>query len=332
MKQTIIHVAERANVSKATVSRVLNNNPQVKKEIKERVLKAIEELDYRPSAIARNLATNRTNIIGLILPDITNPYFPGLARGIEDAAHRLGYTLFISNTDNDPKLEQEYIRRMVEQQVSGIVLISSILDEAAVHDLTSLQTPIVLCDRLIANAPFDAVLIDNYKAAYEAVSYLIDQDHTRIVHLAGPMNIQSADNRRQGYIDAMRNAGREPFVSVGTFSYESGMQQISAVLDEYRPTALFAANDLVALGAMCEIHRRGLRVPEDIAVIGFDDIPYCQMSRPLLSTISIPVYQIGVTAVQLLDDQIQGVRSGTKNVILEHKLIHRESSNGVEQK
>ncbi len=144
MKPTIDHVAERAQVSKATVSRVLNSNPQVKEEIKERVLRAIKELGYRPSAIARNLATNRTNMIGLVLPDITNPYFPVLARGIEDAAHRLGYALFISNTDNDPKLEQEYIHKMVEQQVGGIVLISSILDEEAVNDLISLQTPIVL--------------------------------------------------------------------------------------------------------------------------------------------------------------------------------------------
>ncbi len=161
---------------------------------------------------------------------------------------------------------------------------------------------------------------------------MIMQRHTRIAHLAGPKNIQSAENRKMGYIDAMRNAGYKPFVSVGTFSYESGMHQIGAVIDEYRPTALFAANDLMALGAMHEIHRRGLRVPEDIAVIGCDDIPFSQMSRPLLSTISIPVYQIGVTAVQLLDDQMKGVRSGTKNVILEHKLIHRESCSGVEQK
>ncbi|MFC5406543.1 LacI family DNA-binding transcriptional regulator [Cohnella soli] len=330
MKPTIIDVAERAKVSKATVSRVLNNNPQVKDEIRERVLRVIEELGYRPSAIARNLATNRSNVIGLILPDITNPYFPVIARGIEDAAHQLGYALFISNTDNDPKLEQEYIQKMVEQQVSGIVLISSTLDEETVHELTSLQMPIVLCDRLIVGKPFDAVLIDDYKAAYEAVSYFIGQGHQRIAHLAGPRNIQSAENRKTGYLDAMRSANLEPFVSVGTFSYESGMHQMGAVIDEYRPTALFASNDLLALGAMQEIHRRGLTIPGDIAVIGCDDIPFSKMSRPMLSTISIPVYQIGVTAVQLLEDQMKGVRVGMKSVIMEHKLIHRESCGGVD--
>jgi len=332
MKPNIQHVADRAQVSKATVSRVLNDNPQVKGEIKERVLLAIEELGYRPSVIARNLATSRTNHIGLILPDITNPYFPVLARGIEDAARRLGYTLFISNTDNDPKIEQDIINKMAEQQVGGIILISSALDEKTVNDLTSLQTPIVLCDRLIADKPFDAVAIDDYKAAKEAVDYLIGLGHRRIAHLAGPKKIHSAESRRAGYLDAMQAAQLEPFVSMGTFSYESGVHQMGAVIDEYQPTAVFAANDLLALGAMHEIHRRGLRVPEDISMIGCDDIPFCAMSRPQLSTLSIPAYQIGVTAVQLLEDQMKGVRSGSKNVILEHKLIHRESCIGVDRK
>ncbi|WP_165861225.1 LacI family DNA-binding transcriptional regulator [Paenibacillus paeoniae] len=332
MKPNIQHVAERAQVSKATVSRVLNNNPQVKGEIKERVLRAIKELNYRPSTIARNLATNQTNTIGLILPDITNPYFPVLARGIEDAAHRLGYTIFISNTDNDPKLEQDIIHKMVEQQVGGIVLISSTLDEKAVNDLTSLQTPIILCDRLIENKPFDAVSIDNYRAAQEAVQYLIGQGHTRIAHLAGPKNIQSAVSRRAGYVDAMLAANLEPFVSVGTFSYESGVHQTGDLIHAYKPTAIFAANDLMALGAMHEIYRRGMRVPEDISIFGCDDIAFSAMSRPLMSTISIPAYQIGVTAVQLLDDRMKGVRAGSKNVILEHKLMHRESCIGVNRK
>ncbi|XID91083.1 LacI family DNA-binding transcriptional regulator [Paenibacillaceae bacterium WGS1546] len=329
MKPTITHVAERAQVSKATVSRVLNDNPQVKGEIRERVLRAIEELGYHPNSIARNLATNRSNVIGLILPDITNPYFPFIARGIEDAAHQLGYSLFISNTDNNPKLEQEYIHKMVEQQVGGIVLISSTLDEEAVHELTGLGTPIVLCDRQIVGKPFDSVVIDNYKAAYEAVSYFIERGHRRIAHLAGPRNIQSAESRRNGYLDAMRSADLQPFVSTGAFSYESGVHQTGAVIDEYRPTALFASNDLLAFGAMHEIHRRGLTVPGDVAIIGCDDISFSKMSRPLLSTISIPVYQIGVTAMQLLEERIKGGRNGTKNVIMKHKLVHRESCGGV---
>jgi LacI family transcriptional regulator len=332
MKPTIISVAKLANVSKATVSRVINNNPQVKEEIKQRVLRAIDELAYHPSAVARNLAKSTTNMIGLILPDITNPFFPGLARGIEDAAHRLGYTLFISNTDNEPKIEHDYIHKMVQQQVAGIILISSILNEEQVNDLISLQTPIVLCDRLISSAPFDTVTIDNYKAAYEAVEYFINKGHTRICHLSGPSFLQSAEKRKQGYSDAMRNAGLEPFICSGSFKYEFGYEKMGDIIDEYKPTAVFAANDLVALGAMNAIEKKGLQVPKDIAVMGFDDVLFAQMSKPLLSTISIPTYQIGVTAVELLDERIKGVRSETKNVIVQHKRIQRESCSGEDPK
>jgi LacI family transcriptional regulator len=328
-KATISDVASRANVSKATVSRVLNHNPQVKKEIRERVLKAIDELGYRPSAIARNLATKRTNMIGLILPDITNPYFPVLARGIEDAAHRLGYSLFISNTDNDPQLERKYIYDMVEQQVGGIVLISSSLDDQTMLELAHLDIPIVLCDRLIPGAPFNAVLIDDFRAAYEAVTYLIGQGHVRIAHLAGPNNIHSAESRKRGYLQAMQDAGLTPFVSVGEFNFESGVQQTAFVLEEFNPTALFASNDLLALGAIQEIRRRGIRIPENIAIIGCDDISFSRMSRPTLSTISIPAYQIGVTAGEILDQLVKGVKVGPKNFIIEHKLILRESTGGV---
>ena len=328
-KVTISDVAKLANVSKATVSRVLNQNPQVKKEIRERVLRAIDELGFRPSAIARNLATKRTNMIGLILPDITNPYFPVLARGIEDAAHRLGYSLFISNTDNDPKLERKYINDMVAQQVGGIVLISSSLDDRTVHELTRLEIPIVLCDRLIPGTPFPAVLIDDFKAAYEAVTYLIKQGHARIAHLAGPNNVNSSENRKRGYVQAMLDAGLEPFVSIGEFNFESGVQQAAFVLEEFDPTAIFASNDLLALGAIQEIQRRGRRIPEDVAIIGCDDISFSRMSRPTLSTISIPVYQIGVTAGEILDQLIKGVSVEPKTIIVEHRLILRESTGGV---
>ncbi|WP_276354885.1 LacI family DNA-binding transcriptional regulator [Cohnella caldifontis] len=331
MKITINDVAARAQVSKATVSRVLNQNPQVKEEIRQRVQQAIEELGFRPNAVARNLANNTSNMIGLIVPDMTNPYFPVLARGIEDAAHMYGYSLFISNSDNEPKIEREYIQRMVEQQAAGIVLISSILKEEQVTGLSSLRTPIVLCDRLVSGAPFDAVSIDNRQAAFDAVRYLIGLGHRRICHLAGPNFVQSSEMRKLGYLAAMEEAGLEPFYSNGAFHYESGVQQMEAILKEYRPTAVFASNDLVAYGAINVIEDRGLKVPDDISVIGCDDILFSRMSRPKLSTISIPAYQIGVTAVKLLDERVKGVRSETKNVILKHELVHRETCSGEDR-
>ncbi|MGM1048253.1 MAG: LacI family DNA-binding transcriptional regulator [Bacillota bacterium] len=330
MKPTILDVARHANVSKASVSRVINNNPKVDKNIRERVEQAIEELGYRPSAIARNLANNTSNMIGLILPDITNPFFPLVARGIEDAAHELGYTLFICNTDNDPKIEQEYIHKMAQQQVGGIILISSIIDEGKMNDLLSLQIPFVLCDRTITQTPFDVVTIDHYRAAYEAVEHLISQGHKNICHISGPLQVQTAVTRKEGYMDAMLAAGLSPRIGVGNFSYESGVEQMNLLLngDSYQPTALFAANDLIAFGAMNAIKARGLSIPGDIAVIGCDDIIFGQMYNPALSSISVPTYQIGATAVSLLNDRMKGERMDARQVILKHQLIYRETCIG----
>lgn len=326
MRATILDVAKLANVSKATVSRVLNDNPKVNAEIRERVLEAIERLNYRPSAVARHLASSTSNMIGLILPDITNPYFPVLARGIEDAAHRIGCTLFISNTDNDPSLEQEYIRKMVQQQVAGIVLISSSLEEDKVNDLLQYDVPFVLCDRSMVGSPFDSVSIDNYKAAYDAMQYLIAQGHRSICHIAGPSLVESSEHRKQAYLDVMKEHDLKPFVRISSFNYESGHQQMSYVLNEYKPTAVFAANDLIALGAMNAIQQHGLNVPDDIAVIGCDDILFAHMAQPPLSTILVPAYQIGITAIELLEERMKGQRTEPKHVNIDYKLMLRESS------
>jgi DNA-binding LacI/PurR family transcriptional regulator len=242
-------------------------------------------------------------MIGLILPDITNPFFPLLARGVEDAGRRLGYSVFISNTDNELVMEQEYIHRMIGQQVAGIVLISSILNDDKFKELINFQTPIVLCDRLIMDTPFDTVTIDNYQAAYEVVSYLIDHGHRRICHIAGPSLNQTAEKRKLGYIDAMNSAGLQPFVCKGSFSYESGFQMMPGIIEQYQPTAVFATNDMVALGAIKAIMKQGLEVPKDISVFGCDDIPYSSISNPSLSTITNPAYEVGTKAVELLDNE-----------------------------
>lgn len=325
LKVTIMDVAHHANVSKATVSRVMNHNPSVNKGIRERVLQSIKELGYHPNSIARNLANSTSNVIGLVLPDITNPYFPIIARGIEDAAHRVGVSLFISNTDNSPIIEQEYIEKMIRQQVAGIILISSILDERKVNEWSDLKIPFVLCDRFLTDTPFDTVSIDHYKASYEVVQHFIKKGHQYICHLSGPSLVQSAEMRRQAYIDVMEEYQLEPCIRIGNFNYESGYQLMKSILEESRPTAVFAANDLIALGAMNAILEQGLMIPDDISVIGCDDILFAQMSNPKLSTISVPAYQIGVTAVDMLIERIKGVRSEAKNLVLEHKFIQRES-------
>ena len=325
MKVTIMDVANHAHVSKATVSRVMNENPKVTNDIRQRVLLAVKELGYQPNVNARNLANNTTSVIGLILPDITNPYFPVIARGIEDAAHQKGLSLFISNTDNSPSIEQEYIKKMMSQQVGGIILISSILDEEKVNELGELKIPFVLCDRFLEDTPFDTVSIDHYKASYEVVLDLIGKGHQQICHLSGPDIVQSAKMRKQAYCDAMDEHNLNRCIRIADFSYESGYELMNSILKESIPTAVFAANDLIALGAMNAIQEKNLRIPQDISVIGCDDIVFAQMSNPKLSTISVPAYQIGVMAVNMLVERIKGERSIARNLILDHRFIQRES-------
>lgn len=325
MKITILDVARHARVSKATVSRVINHNPKVNEQIRKRVLESIKELGYQPNAIARSLANSTSTVLGLILPDINNPYFPALARGIEDSAHKHGFSLFISNTDNNPVNEEEYIQKMCSQQVGGIILVTSNLDEEKAGKLVELNVPIVLCDRLIENSPFDTVSIDHYRASYEAIIYLIRQGYEQICHLSGPRFVQSAEMRRQAYINAMKENGLEPLYRIGDFSYQSGYGLMKSILNKTRISVVFGANDLISLGAISAIQEKGLRVPDDISVIGCDDILFAQMSNPKLSTIQVPAYDIGRAAVELIMERIKGVRSKAKNLILEHRFIKRES-------
>lgn len=329
MKTTIQDVARKANVSKATVSRVLNQNPQVKKEIREKVLKAIEELDFRPSALARNLANSRSNTIALVVPDMTNPYFPVLARGVEDEAHKKGYMLFISNTDNNPDLEKQYLDKLIEQQVCGIVLVSALDEEELLARWEKYHVPVVLCERHIDNSPFDIVLIDDYKASYDTITAFIQHGHKNIVHITGPMWVDSAKFRKKAYEQAMDEAGLDALIKIGEFTFESGKLLMREILDSgSRPTALFAANDLIAIGAMSAIYEYGLSVPEDIAIIGCDNTLISAMSRPTLSTIAVPAYDIGVRAVELLDERVKGVQREPITAIMEHQFIWRESSGG----
>jgi len=325
LKSTINDVARMANVSKATVSRVLNGHLHVSEEVKNRVYKAMEELNYRPSGVARSLVSKKTQMAGLILPDITNPFFPLLARGVEDAANRYGYSVFQCNTDNDPDIEFAYIDKLLEQRVDGIILISSNLDDKRIRRLTEYNIPFVLCDRFAPSTSFDSVSVDHYKVAYDAVNYLISKNYRCIAHISGPLNVESADRRRLGYLQAMAEAGLTPLVKHGSFSYQSGYQLTQALLSEIIPEAIFAANDLIALGAIRAIEENGLVVPKDISIIGCDDIFIADIYKPRLTTVMIPAYQMGIKAMEILQQRIAGEIDLPQKVILEHRLVIRDS-------
>jgi len=328
MKTTIKDVAKLANVSKATVSRVINNKGNVSPKVIERVREAIKQLEYVPSGVARSLINKTTGLIGLLIPDIVNPFFPALARGVEDAAHQYGYTVVLCNSDNDIQTEERYIEKMQQQSVDGMILVTANWLPIS-NRLSRMQFPIVICDRYKKDMLMDSVTVDNFLAGFEATEYLIHKGHKDIVYISTSDSIDSIWQREKGYKAAMKKHSLNINVQYGSLSIESGFLVTEQLLRSHIPSAIFTANDLVALGAMKAIQQKGLRIPEDIAILGCDDIMFASISSPTLSTIQQPAYQMGVKAMELLVQKINGDTT-VKNITLEHKLILRESTEGME--
>lgn len=327
---TIQDVADRAGVSITTVSRVLNDTGYpMRPETKRRVLEAIDALDFRPSPLARGLLGKSTRTIGLIIPDISNPYYPLLSRGVEDVASEKDYTVIFCNTDRSLAKLRGYLDMLREKQADGIIFAGGGMDsEGAPLPLEEIRGPVVLVGR--HRWPFPSVQVDNTSAAYEATSHLIGLGHRQIGFLSGPTTLTSARDRLKGYRQAMEVLGagvQEALVREGDFGSESGYQAGLSLLSAagIRPTALFAANDQMALGAMAAAFDLGVRVPEQLAVVGFDNIPTGRYVRPSLTTISLPTYEMGASAARLLLKLLAG-EPAEQVLWLPTRLVARQSS------
>lgn len=329
MNVTIKDIAREARVSYATVSRALNNKYGVNPETRERILKIAEELNYSPNAIARGLVSSRSFTLGLILPDLTNPYFPAVAAGIESYAQDRGYSVFLCNTNWDRRRETGYIKLLSERRVDGIILAPA---GSTIEENVRALLPMVF----VSNAPKDSlhssVVIDNIRGGYLAAKHLIECGHSAIGFI-GVSEHEMADNDRlEGYRRAFRRYGREidpRFISFGDFRQQTGYDIITEMIKsgEY-PDAIFAENDVLAIGILHGIKDSGLRVPEDIALIGFDDIAFSAYQEIQLSTINQPKEQMGITAAEILIDEIdrEPGEIPPRRVILEPELIVRASS------
>lgn len=301
---TISQVSRRAGVSIATVSRVFNNVPgQVGRETRRRVLRAIRELDYRPNALARSLHEGRSHTIGLLLPDIANPYYAGITGGIESVARRRGYALFICNTERDPSAMAHYIQLCREHQADGVIVAGGgTWGHQHLTGLAARGTPAVLVGRHAMDAP--AVRVDNVKGAYRAAEHLIRAGHERIAVIGGPAASTTAADRLSGYHDALREHGLPlppRWVKAGDLRPASGRAAAETLLRcRPRPTAILAANDQMAIGAMTAIHAAGLDVPGDVSVVGFDDIELASYVTPALSTMALPLARMGEAAMELM--------------------------------
>jgi DNA-binding LacI/PurR family transcriptional regulator len=325
-------VAERAKVSIATVSRVLNKSDKVVPETRATVEQALRDLGYRPSRVARRLRMKdgRAHLVGLIIPDIQNPFYAEIARGVEDVAYANEYALLLCNSDESLEKERFYLNVMQAESVDGLVLPPFDETDAAVIETVNTGLPVVCVDRSLAKTKTDLVEVDNYHGAFEAVNHLLDRGHKLIGLIEGRTHVSTSRERRRGYVDALNARGivpRKELMRAGDFKQESGRVLAQEMLDLRRPpTALFVCNNLMTVGALGGLHQRGLRVPQDVAVVGFDDLPWAEALDPPPTVVRQPAYEVGRQAMELLLKRIVEPTRPPVTVRLVPELVVRRST------
>src|SRR6185312_6062223 len=330
-RQTIKEVAVRAGVSVGTVSNVLNSAAPVSAELRRRVLKVIEDLNYHPNHTARSLKSNRTKMIGMVISDIVNPFFPLLVRGAEDAALQHNYLLVTFNSDSQIDRERNLFHVLSRYRMDGILLVIASEDDLKhVHRAVDDGTPIVFLDRVPQGFDCDSVAIDNFDGARKCVEHLVRMGHRSIGIIGGSSNLHIAHERLRGYRAAHEAAGLtvDPdLITWGNFNLESAHRAANVLLrGPKRPTALFTANNVMALGALQVMYSLGLKCPDDVAIGSFDDLPLFEALSPALTGVAQPSYEIGYQGAELLTRRLEGQLDSPVHVILPTQLKIRSSS------
>lgn len=326
MNATIKDVANRAGVSISTASLVINRKQGVSDKLRRKVWEAIEELNYHPNALARGLKVNASKFLGLTIPDIVNPFFPLIVRGVEDAAAHYGYTIILGNTDGEIEKEERYLNHFIEKRVDGLILIPSSGNPTSTSVFYQSALPKVIIDRGLTGMDIPTVITDNVYGAYLGTKHLLNNGRIKVLFISGPENVQASKDRCLGYSKALEEyKNKNKLIVYGQFSFESGNKIVAKALTELDFDAVLSANDMMALGAMKALAQKGVAIPEEIEVVGYDNILFSELSRPSLTTIEQPAYEMGFKAVELL---VESINSDTKSVskILEPRLIIRESS------
>jgi len=325
-------IATRAQVSTATVSHVINDSAYVGPQLRERVLKAIQELNYHPNWMARSLRTKRTKTIGMIIPDISNPFFPTVVRGAEDVLNRAGYTLLIGNSENDPAKEENYYHAFLQKRVDGLLLVASptVKPPAYLRQHNLEELPVVYVDRWFPGLRGDVVLADNVGGSYLAVRHMINAGHRRIGIITLPLALPGGRLRLKGYLQALQEYGipaAEELIREGKFDLHSGYEQTMALLRmEARPTGLFISNLVLTMGCLQAVAELGMRFPQDLAVVSFDDVDWFALMRPSITAVAQPAYGLGATGARVLVERLMGVASGPRRrIVLKTELVVRDS-------
>ncbi|MFS0864515.1 catabolite control protein A [Fredinandcohnia sp. 179-A 10B2 NHS] len=331
MNVTIYDVAREANVSMATVSRVVNGNPNVKPTTRKKVLEAIERLGYRPNAVARGLASKKTTTVGVIIPDISSIFYSELARGIEDIATMYKYNIILSNSDQNKDKEFHLLNTMLGKQVDGIVFMSGNITEEHISEFEKSPVPIVLAATVERSNTVPSVTIDSEQASFDAVSELAAKGHKKIAFVSGPMSEPvNSEKKLAGYKRALETAGlsfNEEYVVEGDYTYDSGIEgfeRLNELAD--KPTAIFVATDEMALGVIHSAQDLGISIPDDIEIIGFDNTRLALMVRPQLTSVVQPMYDIGAVAMRLLTKYMNKEQVDEQIVVLPHRIEYRDST------
>jgi LacI family transcriptional regulator len=335
---TLRDVASAAGVHPATASRALNPGTRllVSEETAQRVVEAAERLGYRPNSVARSLRTRRSHTIGVLIPDLNNPLFPPIIRGIEDRLAEHGYVALIGNTDADPGKERLVFDQMRARHVDGFVLATATLNSPILAEAAEAELSVVLMNRIAQDYPFSSVSVDNEQGVRAAVAHLVSLGHTRIGHIAGPQDISTGTTRLDGFREGMSSHGlaaaESQIVYASGYTVEEGLRCGRELLDGGGDlTAIVAANDMLAVGCYGALDELALRCPEDVSVIGFNDMRFVDRLRPPLSSVRFPHYQVGTEAARLLIERIEGGEGPVKILFLAPELVARGSTVALER-
>lgn len=331
MNVTIYDVAREANVSMATVSRVVNGNPNVKPATRKKVLEVIERLGYRPNAVARGLASKKTTTVGVIIPDISSTFFAELARGIEDIATMYKYNIILSNSDQNKDKELHLLNTMLGKQVDGIVFMGGNITPEHVEEFEKSPVPIVLAGSIEESEKIPSVNINYEQAAYDAVQTFIEKGHKQIGIAIGPLHEPINEAKKlAGYKRALSEAGieyKEELVAEGDYMYDSGIEAFEKLMEaSAKPTAIFAGSDEMALGVVHGAEDKGFSVPNDVEVISSDNTRLALMVRPQLTSVVQPLYDIGAVAMRLLTKYMNKEKVTENIVVLPHRIEYRDST------
>jgi DNA-binding LacI/PurR family transcriptional regulator len=330
----IREVARLAKVSTATVSRTINGSNKVTPETKERVQRAIEQLKFYPNTWARALGSGRSSLYGLIISDITNPFFPELVKSFEDIAVQHGQEVLIANTNYDPARMELCVSRMLQRKVDGVAIMTSEVDEHLITEFQNRDIPLVFLDTGTPQKLASNIVIDYAGGLNAAVDYVANLGHRAIAFIAGPMNLPSARIRREAFVACLERKGIDAgLVEEGNHRVDGGHEAMARLLSaKHRPTAVLASNDMSAIGALGAIHERGLRVPEDISIVGFDDIQISSFTQPALTTVRLPRDEIAQVAFRSLYSIRQDGGQGAEYAIKPALVVRRSTGPAPRQR